>query len=237
MSTASIGPGTSVLAGVAIALSLVFIALRLGVLPPLAGFGAFVAIWIGGAVTGLILGLLALRSAETRPEAWPTILLAVLLIAPIAWLLPGLRRPPIHDITTSFEDPPAFVAALQAPANRGRDLSYPDGGEDVPARQREAYPEIAPVQVDMAPIEALQRSLTVARELGWEVVDVDATERRLEATATSGFFRFVDDIVVRVRADGDGSRIDLRSTSRVGRSDLGANAARIRAFADRLRRP
>lgn len=235
MSTASIGNGTTVLAGVVIALSLLFGALRLGVLPPLVGFGASMVIWIGGTVTGLVLGLLALRSADSRPEAWPVILLALALLAPIAWLLPGLRKPPIHDITTSLEDPPAFVAALEAPANRGRDLSYPHGGEDVPARQREAYPEIEPVRVDMPPVEALQRSLAVARELGWQVVEVDAVERRIEATATSGLFRFVDDIVVRVRADGEGSRIDLRSTSRVGRSDLGANAARIRAFADKVR--
>lgn len=235
MSTVSIGTGTTVFAGVVIALCLIFIALRAGVVAPLVGFGLFMAVWIGGSLTALILGLVALRSADTRAEAWPAILLALLLLAPVTLLLRGLRRPPIHDITTAVDDAPAFVAALDAPANRGRDLSYPEGGGDVPGLQRAGYPDIAPIHVGLPPVEALQRSLAVARELGWEIVETNAAEGRIEATETSFLFRFVDDVVVRVRADGDGSRIDLRSTSRVGRSDLGANAARIRAFAERMR--
>jgi uncharacterized protein (DUF1499 family) len=234
MSTVSIGTGTGVLLTAIVGLAAILIALRLGLLPPLAGFLLFMAVWTGGALTGLGFGLSALRSADTRPDAWPAILIALIALSPVLLMLPALRSPRIHDITTSPEDPPAFDAALEAPQNRGRDMSYPDGGEEVPELQRRGYPDVGPVTLELAPRDALQRSLAVARELGWQIVDVNAEDGRIEATATSALFRFVDDIVIRVRAEGAGSRVDLRSTSRVGQGDLGANAARIRAFTARI---
>ena len=232
MSSLSIGSAGSVVVGSAIALVAVLLLLRLEVLPPLAGFGLFMALWVGGGITGLVLGLLRLRAVESRPEGWMAILLALVLLAPLAMMLSGIRRPAIHDITTSFEDPPAFAAALEA--NDGRDLSYPEGPADLPELQRAAYPDVRAARLPLAPAEALERSRQVAEELGWSIVAIDATTGRLEATDISALFRFVDDIVLRVRADGNGSRVDLRSTSRVGRSDLGANAARIRAFVERI---
>jgi uncharacterized protein (DUF1499 family) len=100
--------------------------------------------------------------------------------------------------------------------------------------QREAYPDLQTIGLDLPPAEALARSRQVAEELGWEVVEVDEAEGRLEATFTSRLFRFVDDIVVRIRPSPGGSMVDLRSTSRVGESDLGANAARIRTFREHV---
>jgi uncharacterized protein (DUF1499 family) len=81
----------------------------------------------------------------------------------------------------------------------------------------------------------MQRALDAARSLGWEVVASDAATGRIEATATSRWFGFKDDVVVRIRPEGAGSRVDVRSMSRVGVGDLGANAERVREFLAKLR--
>ena len=138
--------------------------------------------------------------------------------------------PPINDITTDLDDPPAFGAVEL----RGRALDYdPDKG----VAQRRSYSHIATERSDLAPDDASRKALAVARELGWDVLaDTDAgDERTLEATATTFWFGFVDDVVVRIRPDGGGSLVDVRSASRVGMSDLGANARRIDAFMARFR--
>ena len=139
--------------------------------------------------------------------------------------------PPINDITTDLDDPPAF-GALEL---RGPDvLDYvPDKG----VAQRRSYAHIGTERSDLAPENASEKALAVSRELGWEVLadtNVDG-ERTLEATATTFWFGFVDDVVVRIRPDGAGSLVDVRSASRVGLSDLGANARRIDAFMARFR--
>jgi len=98
------------------------------------------------------------------------------------------------------------------------------------APTREAYPFVQPIRTDLAPSEAFARTQQLAAEFGWEVVATDPNAGRIEATATTSLYGFKDDVVVRIRPDGAGSRIDLRSVSRVGQSDLGANAGRIGAF-------
>jgi uncharacterized protein (DUF1499 family) len=86
----------------------------------------------------------------------------------------------------------------------------------------------------MQPVDALQHSLDAARSLGWRIVATDGIEGRIEATATTAWFGFQDDVVIRVQPAGQGSRVDIRSASRVGRSDVGANAKRIREFLSKL---
>ena len=139
--------------------------------------------------------------------------------------------PPINDITTDLDDPPPF-GALEL--RGGRVLDYePDKG----VAQRRSYSHIETERSDLAPDDASQKALAVARELGWDVLadtDVDG-ERTLEATATTFWFGFVDDVVVRIRPDGGGSLVDVRSASRIGSSDLGANARRVDAFIARFR--
>jgi uncharacterized protein (DUF1499 family) len=80
------------------------------------------------------------------------------------------------------------------------------------------------------PARAFERALAVARAQGWEIVAAVPAEGRIEATDTTRFFGFKDDIVIRVKAEGAGSRVDVRSLSRVGKSDVGKNASRIRAY-------
>ena len=139
--------------------------------------------------------------------------------------------PPINDITTDLDDPPAFGALeLRGPGV----LDYVS---DKGVAQRRSYAHIGTERSNLAPEDASKKALAVSRELGWDVLadtNVDG-ERTLEATATTFWFGFVDDVVVRIRPDGAGSLVDVRSASRVGLSDLGANARRIDAFMARFR--
>jgi uncharacterized protein (DUF1499 family) len=114
-------------------------------------------------------------------------------------------------------------------------VDYPDPPDaQVPEQQRAAFPDLAPIDVASPPAETLQRAEQIAGQLGWTVSRTDAASGVIEAYHVSRVFRFVDDVVIRVRPRASGSRVDLRSNSRVGGGDLGANAARIRAFRDAL---
>lgn len=134
--------------------------------------------------------------------------------------------PPINDITTDIGDPPAF-AAMEL--RGGEPLEYDPAKSE---QQQWGYPHIETERSALAPAAALERAVEVARGLGWDVVASGAQGEDLtvEAVATTFWFGFLDDVVIRIRADGGGSLVDIRSASRVGRSDLGANASRIDAF-------
>ena len=140
--------------------------------------------------------------------------------------------PPIHDITTDTGRPPQFVAILPLRAGAPNPAAY--GGVDVARAQVGAYPDLRTRRMDATRADAFNRALQVARDLGWEIVAADAAAGRIEATDTTFWFGFKDDVVVRVEADGAGSRIDVRSVSRVGVGDVGANARRIRAYLQAL---
>ena len=143
--------------------------------------------------------------------------------------------PRIHDITTDTDNPPTFVAALPArAAEKANPVIYE--GPELAKQQKAAYPDLAPLKVQLPPNEAFKRALDAAKAMpGWTVVDSDPASGRIEANETSRWFRFVDDVVIRVAADGAGSRIDIRSVSRQGRSDFGVNARRIRAYMEILK--
>jgi uncharacterized protein (DUF1499 family) len=100
--------------------------------------------------------------------------------------------------------------------------------------QQAAYPEVRTYESALLPEQALDAAVLVLEDMGLEIVDTNPAEGRVEATATTFWFGFKDDVVVRIRETPDGSRIDVRSVSRVGQSDLGANAARIVAFLERF---
>lgn len=139
--------------------------------------------------------------------------------------------PRIHDISTDTEQPPAYVAVL--PLRKGAE-NPTDYNADVAALQKKAYPDIAPALLELPPAQAFARAERAARAMGWEVVAAAPEALRIEATDTTLLFGFKDDIVVRVASSGNGSRVDVRSLSRVGRSDFGVNANRIRKFLKQL---
>lgn len=218
------------------------VTVHLGVLPPFRGFMIFSFGLVAGGVLSLILGGIgvwrtgASGGREGRGRAWIGLTVGSVLTAYLIWQLATVAgAPPIHDITTDMEDPPQFLHARNLAENQGRSLDYPDGGPEVPRLQREAYSDIDTIRVALAPDDAFQKAMEQAQSLGWTVTWSNADLLRFEALDTTPVFRFVDDVVVRVRADRQaGSLIDVRSLSRVGISDLGKNAQRIRSFATAL---
>lgn len=193
--------------------------------------------WVGlAAGLGALILLAMMVSPRLRSHPWiPVTALAIAAAAvapPMAMLSKAKSLPLIHDVSTDLADPPAFVALLTA--RKASPNGADHGGNAVAEAQRKGYPDIKPFVVASPPREAMQRAIDAARSLGWEVAASDAAAGRLEATATTAWWGFKDDIVVRIRPEGAGSRVDVRSASRVGLSDLGANAERIRKFLARL---
>lgn len=228
----SIAVFSSLLASVAIALAATGVLLaNLGVLPPLSGFYTF-GLGLLLALLGLGFGALGLRATRHgrpgRPRAWFAVATGAAFVAIVlASALPSRDAPRINDITTDPDDPPVFEAAADAGPNRARDMAYP---ADFAAAQRAAYPDLAPIRLDVPPADAFARARGAAESLGWEITAADPERGVLEAEQRSRLFRFVDDVVVRVRPADGGSVVDVRSKSRDGRGDLGVNARRIRAF-------
>ena len=207
-----------------------------GLVAPVAGFAVF-ALGLPLAVVGtLASGLVLLRGGASQGTGTrrTLVLCLVVLAAIIGAGRSGFGLPAINDITTDPEDPPTFAKAAELEANYGRDMSYP--GAEFAQQQESAYPELGPLLSRWPPGEAVAKAeaalLTLPRT---EIIDLDPASGRIEATSTTRVFRFVDDVVVRVRSHGDGSRVDVRSKSRDGRGDLGANAARIMALLEKLR--
>ena len=186
------------------------------------------------AVAGLILGLLARTGRSLLVSLVTLVLLAAVAAVPVGALRSAGRVPPIHDITTDLDDPPRFVAVL--PLRQGAPNTAEYAGAAVAAQQRAGYPGLASVRFAAPPDQVFARAVEVARGLGWQIVAAVPAEGRLEATDRTRWFGFRDDVVVRVVAEGTGTRVDVRSVSRVGRSDLGTNARRIRRFEEALER-
>lgn len=142
--------------------------------------------------------------------------------------------PPIHDISTDLENPPVFVDIAPLRAEAPNPVEY--AGEDTANQQRKAYPNIQPLMLDNDYERVFQAVLAVVNDLGWQPVASDLTEGRVEATDTTFWFGFKDDVVIRIEQEADQVRVDVRSKSRVGRSDVGKNAERIEAFMRNLRK-
>jgi uncharacterized protein (DUF1499 family) len=188
-----------------------------------------------GAYAGLAAAAIAVLLLIVRPKFGGLIPLVLGLVlglgaafVPWLWMQQARRVPPIHDITTDLDRPPKFVAVLPLRAGAPNPASY--GGSEVADAQRRSYPDIKPLLLSVPAGAAYNRALASARGMGWDLVASDSTAGRIEATATTPWFGFKDDVVVRVRPEGSGSRIDVRSVSRVGKSDLGMNAKRIRSY-------
>lgn len=228
------------IAGLGLLLAVVGLAgARAGLLAPIAAFSAFSigVLLCVPALLVLALGLLLSRGsggALAAGRAWGAFAAAAIVFG-ASWLSFQQTRvegaPPIHDISTDLEDPPRFdeIVPRRAADGAANPPEYP--GETFADQQREAFPDLVTLERAEAPDEVFAAAADVARELGWEVVAADPASGQIEATATTGWFRFRDDVVIRVSADDDGgSEVDVRSKSRVGQGDMGANAARIRRF-------
>jgi hypothetical protein len=201
------------------------------------------------AVAGGLLAIIALLFARKRGASIKQNFLAlVIALGFVAYLgshiVTARSVPAIHDVTTNLEDMPQFAALKvrednleNVPDNDDPRLIAMDPESRWKALHREAYADLRPVRVPWPVAETLRRAEAVARDRGWEIARVDPKAGTVEATDTTRFFRFKDDVVVRVRPYAEakgGSQVDVRSISRVGGSDVGANAARIRSFLNDL---
>lgn len=226
---------------------------KLGLWNPITGFATLTmtpALPLLG-LTGL-LGLAALIATLVRAPrtGWVAALVALAIPAAIMGGLAALRSqasevPFIYDIATDTADPPVFSAALVAEreaegANALNPFDAPLGQFDkwkdnsgvasLTTAQliAEGYPDLKPLTVAAAPADALRAAEQAMKTRGFHDVTVDAKAGTVEGTAEVFWYSFLDDVVVRVRPGADGgSVIDVRSTSRVGTSDLGVNAQRI----------
>lgn len=214
---------------VALALAILSVALlagsgvgvRAGIWPFRVGFGMFAGALIAGLAAA---GVAAVALMIPRLRSNSVLILTVSFfvgLAAAAVPLDQIRRvktlPYINDVTTDTESPPQF----------GQPKPYETHFAEL---QRIGYPELRPLELGVPAAQAFARARNAAQSLGWEIVAADESAGRIEAVATTRWFGFKDDIAVRVSPVPGGSRIDVRSRSRVGRSDLGANARRIQGF-------
>lgn len=157
----------------------------------------------------------------------------------LAWYIPStvqarLSYPVIHDISTDVNNPPMYVAnvALRAEAVNPMEYGIVEGFtiEEHIQLQQEAFPDLVPQLLDASPQEVFDRAVAALTSMGLEITAAVAEEGRIEAVASTFWFRFKDDVVIRIQAEGEQTRIDARSLSRVGRGDLGANGLRLQEF-------
>lgn len=200
----------------------------------LLGYGAYGG--IGALLLGIPGGILA-----GRKRHWAGIALAALAIAgglavaaiPASWRLKARQLPAIHDITTDTVHPPEFVAVLALRGDAPNPAAY--GGPWVAEQQKQAYADLRTEVLDLPAERAFERALDSARKEGWRIVAAEPAAGRIEATDTTFWFGFSDDIVIRLAPAGERTLLDIRSVSRVGKSDVGTNAGRIRSYLKRLR--
>jgi uncharacterized protein (DUF1499 family) len=214
------------------------------VLLPLGALGSRFGFWpftvgflglAGGAILamfGLVLGIVGLVVAYRRnlqhnnPPIYMGVAISVLILAVLGSLFSSASSvPPIHNISTDVSDPPKFDKVIALRGENSNPLEF-DAATIAPL-QAEHYPWVKPLMSDQDADQAYSGALAAVEGLGMEVVNADSAGGLIEATATTFWFGFKDDVVVRVRASERGSVIDVRSVSRVGLSDLGANARRI----------
>ncbi|MGH6872134.1 MAG: DUF1499 domain-containing protein [Rhizomicrobium sp.] len=196
---------------------------------------------IAGAALGLVWAAVAFFSNSGEGAGYGAIGLAgslAIIATPLYTLAMAAELPPIHDITTDTEHAPEFVAlvgqrpgAENPPDYRGGDLVLFKGKRSpVAVLQHKYYEDVHATAILTSPESLFRRATRAAYAMGWNIVAVAPDEGRLEATDTTFFFGFTDDIVIRVKPSGMGARLDIRSESRVDTKDWGRNADRIRAY-------
>jgi len=187
-----------------------------------------------GALAAVLLSIVGLIIARGKPRQVLLTGLVALVVGAVTAYIPWSWKqtldahPYIHDITTDVQNPPKFVAVIALRKEGDHTVEY--DGPEVAEQQRQAYPDIITLIIPSEKDKIFAVAEAALRAMKLKVVDVNAAEGRIEATHTSMLYGFTDDVVVRIVADGAGSRVDVRSKSRVGRSDLGQNAKRIRVF-------
>jgi uncharacterized protein (DUF1499 family) len=181
---------------------------RLGLWPWQTGFLLLrAAVFVGAGAMLLSLIAFSIPRARSMMRLGALALGLAAAAVPLEFQRRARAVPPINDISTAGDTAPAMAE-----------------------QQRRAYPDVRPLMLSVPPDEAFERARTAALDMGWEIVSADPAAGRIDAVATTFWFGFRDDVTVRVTPQGGASRIDVRSKSRIGRGDAGANAGRIRRY-------
>ena len=191
-----------------------------------------------GAIAAALISIAALVVSRAKNPAVLTIAVLGLLIGLVTAYIPWSYKktvaslPYIHDITTDIQHPPELITAAKLRKTDDHPVAY--DGPEIGAEQKEAYPDIRPLITKASKDQVFKAADSALKDMRVEIVDANAAEGRLEAVDTTLLFGFKDDMAVRIQEVGENTRVDVRSKSRVGRSDLGKNAKRIRTFMTKL---
>jgi len=193
-------------------------------------FGVF-----AGIAALVLLGIQVLFKRDTvrlSSALTAVILSAIAIIVPLSMMNTAKSVPPIHDISTDLVNPPEFVAIAPLRADAPNPATY--DGIETAEQQRKAYPELQTLTYTQPKSELMEATEQAVDKLGWELINTDTSAGIIEATDTTTWFGFKDDVVIRVTDEGSERLVDIRSKSRVGGSDLGTNAERIHDFIKEL---
>ena len=242
-----------------IAIAILAIGLIVGLIILAAPAGTWLGLWVFGTGFQILIGLdpfthwiaalcalgllavivLAVKSKAQNAARLCTFAAVGTLSAFLAWYIPStvqarLSYPVIHDISTDVINPPMYVANVQLRAQAVNPMEYGvvEGLtlEEHIQQQQAAFPDLVPKLIDASPEDVFERSVAALEKMGLEITAAVPEEGRIEAVASTFWFRFKDDVVIRIQAEGNQTRIDARSLSRVGRGDLGANGLRLQEF-------
>lgn len=196
--------------------------------------GFRLSVFVGAAALILLLiQFIFIRKTMTLIYSGLAFVFAIIAIAmPLNMMTKAKSVPAIHDISTDLVNPPKYVAIVPLRANASNPVTY--AGEKIATQQRKAYPELTTLNFAQSKIKLEDAIQQAIKKLGWELVNTNTELGIIEATDTSTWFGFKDDIVVRIKDEGTQRFVDIRSKSRVGISDLGKNAERIHALIDEL---
>jgi len=187
----------------------------------------------GAALVLLIIQSLFMRKTLTLSSGIIALVFSVVAIAmPLNMMNKAKSVPAIHDISTDLVNPPKFVAIAPLRAEAPNPVEY--AGEETAVQQRKAYPELATLSFAQSKADLMAASEQAVKNLGFAVVSANTATGIVEATDTTTWFGFKDDVVIRIKDEGSQRFVDIRSKSRVGRSDLGKNAERIHSIINEL---
>lgn len=209
--------------------------IKFGVLSWQAGLATFAMAALLAGVGGLVCLIALLRKRGGLLVVLGAAAGLAALAVPVGIVVEARDKPRIHDITTDTINVPAFVAIT--PELRGPDTNPVSYDPKIAPLQTAAFPDLKPLTLPDAPAAAFDRALAAAKARKWTIVAADAATGRIEATDAVPWWGFKDDVVVRLTPDGSGTRIDVRSKSRVGEGDLGVNAQRIKDYLVKIQNP
>ncbi len=190
-------------------------------------FAMRIAVIVGAvAIVLALIQIIFMRNTLSWPVTGVAVVCAaVAVIMPLSMMNKAKSVPAIHDISTDLVNPPKFVAILPLRADAPNPAEYQ--GEEIAKQQRQAYPEMQTLVLSQSPDEVFDAALAAVQSMGLEVVSQNPNAGIIEAFDTTTWFGFIDDVVIRIQAQGDTTLLDARSKSRVGKSDIGKNAERL----------